>query len=133
MTSTKLPNLESTKSVHFHKKTMSNGKLEDVIQIKKKKILVCDDSSTLRKSVRNLISNNKEISIIYDVLECYDGADMLIKIVEDQENNNLIEIIITDENMESMCGSTAIGIIREWENLKKVKRIYIPNPQSYNK
>lgn len=85
----------------------------------KKKIIICDDSLTLRKSVKNLISNNKEISAIYDTIECFDGVDMLMKIIEDQELGNLIEIIFTDENMEYMCGSNAIYIIREWERLKK--------------
>lgn len=89
-----------------------------------KRILVCDDSNTLRKSVKNLILSNKEISSLYEVIECYDGADMLIKIIEDQ-GNNLIEIIITDENMEYMCGSTAICILREWEILRKIKKVYI--------
>ena len=91
----------------------------------KDKILVCDDSHTLRKAVTNLITNKTNMFNDFDVVECYDGVDMLNKIVEDQLNGNLIKIIITDENMEYMIGSDAIGIISEWERLNKIKKIFI--------
>ena len=96
-----------------------------VIENQKLRILVCDDSYTLRRAVVNLVSQNKEISSIYDIIESYDGADMLVKVIEDQQNGNLIDIIITDENMEYMCGSTAISLLREWEVLRKIKNIFI--------
>ncbi len=42
------------------------------------------------------------MSTDYEIVECYDGADMLFKIIEDQSNGNMIKLIITDENMEYM-------------------------------
>ncbi len=80
----------------------------------RKKIIVCDDCETLRRAVKKLLINDQEIKFEYEVIEAFDGTDMILKVVEDQANGNLIEIIITDENMEYMSGSTAISIIREW-------------------
>ena len=73
----------------------------------------------------NLIRNDKDISTEYDPIETYDGVDLLIKVVEDQQVGNLIDIIITDENMEYMSGSTAVSIMRDWEKCNKIKKIFI--------
>ena len=89
------------------------------------KILVVDDSSTMRKSVINLlIKNNFLKENNFKFLEGQDGIDMIKLITDDQLRGNYIKIVITDENMEYMNGSKAISILKDMEKIKKIKRHY---------
>ena len=105
----------------------SKNKSEDLINLANKDcILIVEDNDQIRKACSSVLSKyifkNK---LDYCIVDCSDGVDMLYILRKDQENQNKIKIIITDENMEYMCGSTAIAIIRELEKFNKLKRRFI--------
>ena len=62
-------------------------------------IIVCDDSNLIRKSTINLMESIQDIKNNYNIMSCYDGAEVLIKIIDDQSNGNLIKIVFLDEQM----------------------------------
>ena len=94
----------------------------------KKKILIVDDHKFIRHSLKYiltiLIERNK-LCEEFEIIEGVDGADIISCIVHDQSNNNLIKCIITDENMNFINGSEAIKIIKNLEEINKVKKIPI--------
>jgi len=59
-----------------------------------------------------------------DTLCVNDGID-IVKIFLNNEENNSIKLLITDENMNYLNGSEAIKIIRKIEKLKNLKRLNI--------
>ncbi len=61
----------------------------------------------------------------FKIKEGNDGSDIIKNIVLDQNKNNRIKCIITDENMEYINGSRAIKIIRNLEKDKKIKPVTI--------
>lgn len=91
----------------------------------KQVIMTVDDTEQIRKSVKNLVVKNPTLNDKYEVIESVDGIETLYYVMKDQILGNNIFMIITDENMEYMMGSKSVEIIRELENLKKTKQIYI--------
>ena len=71
-----------------------------------------------------MLLNNTKIKD-YDIIEGTDGIDILKEIISDQANGNKIKLIITDENMEYMCGSSAISLVREFEKQNKIQKYFI--------
>lgn len=95
-------------------------------------IVIIDDNQYNRKSVisninkmlketNNYSNNNNK----YKIVEGSDGVDLLKLVIDDQLNGNKIKCIITDENMEYMNGSDTVIIIRQLEQMNKIKRIKI--------
>ena len=92
-------------------------------------ILIVEDNQSIRKSIANVLKlylNKNSLKKRFDIIECADGIDML-KIVKDdnQQCLNKIKLIITDENMEYMCGSNAISILKSLEMNKKINTLFI--------
>ena len=78
------------------------------------KILVVDDSSTMRRIIKNTL---KRLSF-EDVLEAEDGLEAIKQL----EENSDIDIIITDWNMPNMNGLELVKWIRE-NNVHNMKPI----------
>lgn len=119
--------LEKHESFEYYKENKSNFKLlrtASLVKLKEFSIIVADDSSTLRRSVICMLKKLPQYSE-FDFVECSDGIQVLNTVFDYQLTNREISIIITDENMEYMCGSTAIKILRDLESHKKIKSLYI--------
>lgn len=89
--------------------------------LKKNKIIIADDNSTVRKSLINILRSFKDKISNYDLIEVDDGIDIIKEIVADQNDNNKIKAVFTDENMEYINGSEAIKILRELQKHNKIK------------
>jgi len=74
----------------------------------KKKILVVDDSATLRASVNYTL---KEAG--YDTINAVNGADGLDKLNQAMKNNEQIGMIISDIHMPVMDGITFIKEVKK--------------------
>lgn len=87
-------------------------------------ILIVDDSQYIRISIRRILVNiMQETKKEYEIIEASDGIDILKHVSEDQNNNNIIKCIITDENMEYLNGSECIQIIRRLEDSNRIKKV----------
>jgi two-component system, chemotaxis family, chemotaxis protein CheY len=75
------------------------------------KILIIDDSETVRISMKNILLREE-----YKVVEACDGQDALEKV---QENNDL-NLIICDVNMPNMDGVTFCEHLRKISSYDKV-------------
>ena len=76
------------------------------------KILVVDDSATMRKIIKRTI-----LSIgIYEVLEAEDGLDAVKKLHDDPDVN----MILMDINMPKIDGVTALREIKKIEGIKDI-------------
>jgi two-component system chemotaxis response regulator CheY len=76
------------------------------------KIITIDDSSTMRRIIKNTLSR---IGYGSDVLEAEDGKQAL-----DILSQNKVDLIITDWNMPNMDGLTFVKKIRsmhEWDDV----------------
>ena len=92
---------------------------------KTKYIVTADDNNFINLSVKNLIETiltEYELDD-YEVICATDGIDILHLIKQDQANGNCIELIISDENMEYMNGSSAAKILKEFEKNGKIKYV----------
>lgn len=68
-----------------------------------KKILIVDDSASMRQMVSFTLKNNG-----YEVVEAIDGADALSKV-----KSNAVNMVVTDLNMPKMDGITLIKELRK--------------------
>lgn len=89
------------------------------------KVLLVDDSESIRNATLNLLKRSKEIFSNYQAVEGTDGIDALNFIMHDQIEGGRIKIIISDENMEFMNGSETFRIIRKLEQNRKVKKVFL--------
>jgi len=81
-----------------------------------KKILVVDDSLTMRRIIVNVV---KQIGIDSDnIFEASDGVQAF-KIIEKEE----FDVILTDWNMPNMNGLALVHKIRQSDNINKNKPI----------
>ena len=85
-------------------------------------ILICDDSSMLRQSLKMVLNQIPGVISMYNIIECKDGIETLMKIIEDQVDGNKIKAVFTDENMEYMNGSDSIKILKRLEYHNKIKK-----------
>ncbi len=74
----------------------------------KKKILVVDDSATLRASVNYTLK-----SAGFETINAVNGADGLEKLTEDHKQGDQIGMIISDINMPVMDGITFIKEVKK--------------------
>jgi two-component system chemotaxis response regulator CheY len=75
------------------------------------KILIADDSETLRLELKEVLENGGHV-----VVEAQDGADGLKKAEEHQG----VQLIISDYNMPGLDGITMITKIKQIERYKEV-------------
>ena len=80
------------------------------------KILVVDDSLTMRKIIKNCLAKMGE----KDVIEASDGVEAL-----KQLENNQIDLILTDWNMPNMNGLEFLIKVRENEKYKNIPVIMV--------
>jgi signal transduction histidine kinase len=90
-------------------------------------IIIVDDNAMLLSSLKNVIKKVLVNNKINDVkIFCgSDGIDLLKILMDDQKGLNIVKCIFVDEFMEFMNGTEAIGIIREFEKLNKVRPLFI--------
>jgi len=96
-------------------------------------ILIVDDHKFTRDSLKNMIQKiitKLNMDDLFKVEEANDGSDIINNIVLDQQKNNRIKCIITDENMEYINGSQAIKIIRDLEKDNRIKPVTIVSNSS---
>ena len=67
----------------------------------------------------------------FEVLTANDGVGILNLVIEDQFNGNLIKCIITDENMEFINGSEAVGFLAKLRRRNKIRNVSIIFLSSY--
>jgi CheY-like chemotaxis protein len=96
---------------------------ENIPKINKLKVLIIDDCNLLRRTVVTLFNKLEGFKDRYEIIEGADGIDILNIIKTDQKEGNKIVLIISDENMEYMTGSSAFSILRDLERNKKIKKI----------
>ena len=81
------------------------------------KIIIVDDEKLIRQSERNVMNKYfKEKGISYEIEECSDGVECLYMIYDGMKNGKKYDIIITDENMNFMNGSTLCEILKKLMN-----------------
>ena len=92
--------------------------------VDKKKILVVDDSKTIRQQVGFTLTNAG-----FDVVEAEDGHDGIAKL----EANVDINMIISDVNMPNMDGLEMVEKIRNKEEFKTLPIILLTTESSGEK
>lgn len=80
------------------------------------KILVIDDMSTMRKILKNMLSQMG----FKNIEEADDGATALPKIKEAHANGDPFEFIVSDWNMPQMSGLDLLKELRASEEFKKL-------------
>ena len=90
----------------------------------KKKILVVDDSKTIRQQVGFTLTNAG-----FEVVEAEDGKDGILKL----EANSNISMIISDVNMPNMGGLEMVESIRAKDSFKLVPIIMLTTESSGDK
>lgn len=103
---------------------LSTPCIQPIEKKQKPVIIVVDDSISLRKSVINLLKKLSQFSD-FEFIECCDGIETLHLVFINQTENRSIEIIVTDENMEYMCGSSTIKLLRNLEANNKIPKIFM--------
>ncbi|TDX47826.1 response regulator [Orenia marismortui] len=78
-----------------------------------KRILVADDSKTVRSSVKYTLTKEG-----YDVILAENGQDALDKLAENSSLNERPKMIITDVNMPKMDGITFTKEVKKDRNFK---------------
>ena len=95
-------------------------------------IIVCDDSNLIRKSTINLMESIQEVKSKYNIISCYDGAEVLLKIIDDQSNGNLIKIVFLDEQMDYLNGSQTVSLIKNFQKEKKIKSCFFVSISAFD-
>jgi len=93
------------------------------------RILVVDDSITMRRIVRRFFANNG----FYNILEGRDGEDGLMEL---EKNENKIDLIISDLNMPIMNGMELLEKVKNNPGTDKIPFIMLTvesNQKTMNK
>lgn len=95
------------------------------LNIGNQKILVVDDNRFTRMALVKLVKTLvTKLNLNLDIIEGFDGIDVLKNIIDDQKSNeNLIKCILTDECMDYIDGSKSMEILKELEISNKIKPI----------
>jgi len=118
----------SKKMMKYSQKNLNNFvSFENAIRI-----LLVDDERLIRQSGNNVINKYfKKKGINYEIEECADGVECLFKIYEGIKNGIKYDMIITDETMNFMKGSTTAEILRNLMNDNKMYFLKIVMVTSY--
>ena len=94
---------------------LSSEKLKKYVSFKNGlKILLVDDERLIRQSEKNIMEKYfKEKGISCKIEECSDGIECLYKIFQGLKYGIKYDLIITDETMNFMKGSTTAEILRQ--------------------
>ena len=124
-----LPIIESN---DLHKSiSIRDNCLSDSLIIKPYKILIIDDSKTIRNSIKKLLIKDSKLNTMFDIIEGEDGVETLNLVVKDQFDGNRIRLIISDENMEYLNGSDSYKILKKLERLNKINNIFLVSLTAY--
>jgi CheY-like chemotaxis protein len=105
-------------------KLNAHNKISVNEQPERAKILVIDDDQLIRDNMKRLLSGVvRKFNLDIDIIEGSDGLDLVDLVNDDTEN--LIRLIFTDENMAQLDGSEAIRRIREIKKMNNIKVISI--------
>lgn len=98
-----------------------------------KKILIADDNVILLNMLKKMLNDLfKKYNMDFEIIAVNDGLDILNNVIEDQFNGNLIQCIITDENMEFIKGSDAVKILKDLNQKNRIKDIPVIFLTSYD-
>ncbi len=111
----------NTKSIDYKRNKSSNHSNANLLP---DTLIICDDSSLIRQSLKLILIQIPEVVLKYNIIECRDGIEILMKMIDDQVEGNRIKAILTDENMEYMNGSESIKILKRLESNNKIKKCY---------
>ena len=101
-------------------------------KIEKPKVLVVDDNEIINNSNKKLVSDIlEEKGFEFEIVELFDGLEIIKYILNHQIDYQNIKFILTDESLDFMNGSEAISFIRKLEKLKKLKPIKIVSSTCY--
>jgi CheY-like chemotaxis protein len=96
----------------------------DPLPHEREKILIVDDDILIRRSMQRLVAQClTKFKLNYEIIEGEDGSDLINLVNDDTEN--LIRFIFTDENMKEIEGSQAIYSIRGIKERNSIKIISI--------
>ena len=93
--------------------------------------MICDDDKGVRIAIKNLLFSlivpSKAITM--SIEETFNGIECLYKIYSDCKNGVLYDLLLIDENMPYMNGSTLVQDLNEMKNtltiISKIKLISI--------
>ena len=93
--------------------------------IRKATILIVDDDSYCRKTLKSVIKKTLTSLGLNEVhvLKASDGVDTINILIADQMQDNKIKLIISDENMNYLNGSDSFYILSKMFKTDKLKKI----------
>ena len=93
------------------------------------KIMICDDDSSVRISLKRIINKcGEEKRIFVDIEETINGLECLFKVYNDYLMGNKYDLVFLDENMPFMKGSICSNILKNMYfegQMNKIKLISI--------
>ena len=89
----------------------------------KKKVLIVDDSLTIRSSLQRYLQLNYEVTLAENGQEC----------IHILEKNQDYDLLILDVNMPIMDGMEAVHNIAKNENIKEIKTIMLTTEANQEK
>jgi YesN/AraC family two-component response regulator len=97
----------------------------------KPKILIIDDDQIIRISLHYMINKILvSFNLDYDIIEGNDGHDLIDYVNDDIDNN--IKIIFTDENMPLCEGSDAIKLVNNILEIYRIKVISLTSIDDFD-
>ena len=87
-------------------------------------LIICDDSELIRNSIKKVFYSIDNLDRLYGIDLCYDGIQVIMKIVEDQNNGNFIKAVFIDENMDYLNGRETVKILKNMIEESKIKKVY---------
>jgi signal transduction histidine kinase len=91
-------------------------------------VLIVEDEVILRKAHSLLVFNFfNSLKKTVKIIECEDGADGLYQIYTHNKNGKKIDLILSDESMNFLRGSTLYGMLKnlEKENVLKAQKFFL--------
>jgi CheY-like chemotaxis protein len=102
------------------------------IKEKSKKIIIVDDNIIINDSNKRLVNQIlTKKGFESDIVQLFNGLELIKYILNYQNKYEDIKIIITDESMDYMDGSEAITFIRKYEKVKTLKHTKIVSLTCY--
>lgn len=96
-------------------------------------ILLADDNEIINKSHKKILLDIfSQVNLDYDVVEIFDGYDVIKFALNLDKDYDKLKLIITDENMSYLNGSKAIEFLREYEKKKNYPKIKTISSTSYD-
>lgn len=85
------------------------------------KIIICDDENVITNSVKRLIETfcseqNREVF----VATCFNGVEVINRIVEDSNRNICYSLLLIDEELPYLWGSDVIKILKKMQKNKEL-------------